>query len=91
MSDTIDKLKARHTVLTARIQKMEAAHKTRERKNETRRKILIGSYYLDQARQHGTYDELVKNMADFLTRKSDRALFGLSPVEIKKTDAIKTF
>ena len=60
---TLETLKKRQEKLKQRIQKMEASEKTRERKRETRRKILIGSYYLDLARKNGQYEELVTYMA----------------------------
>ena len=63
---------------------LESAQKAREKKRETRRKILIGAYYLNQAREQGSYEEIVKIMGGYLNRKSDRALFGLEPVETKQ-------
>jgi hypothetical protein len=47
----LDKLKEQRTKLTARIQAAEARSKTSERKKETQRKIVVGAYYLDQARK----------------------------------------
>lgn len=73
--DKIAKLKKQRDILNARIQKAEALEKSRERKRDTRRKILVGAYYLDQARKNGTLDELGKIMDDYLTRDSDRKLF----------------
>jgi len=67
--------------LNARIQKMEASEKAREKKRDTRRKILIGAYYLDKARDESTMDEVNKIMDGFLTRQSDRELFGLKTEE----------
>lgn len=79
----IEKLKEQREQLNSRIQKLEAAEKHREKKRETRRKILVGAYYLHEARQNHTFDELTKKMDTFLTRKSDRLLFELeiSPSE----------
>jgi len=73
--DKIARLKKQRDILNARIQKAEALEKSRERKRDTRRKILVGAYYLDQARKDGTLDELNKIMDDYLTRDSDRKLF----------------
>ena len=52
----------------------------KERKEDTRRKILVGSYYLDKAKKDGSFDELVKHMDKFLVRDSERKLFGLSSI-----------
>ena len=45
----LEKLKEQREKLNARIQQKESRLKTSERKKETRKKILIGSYYLDDA------------------------------------------
>lgn len=76
--DKIEKLKKQRDALNARIQKVEAMEKSRGRKKETRRKILVGAYYLDKAKENGTMTEIHKIMASYLTRKSDRALFDFS-------------
>ncbi len=81
MGTTLAQLKQRKIKLEKRIQKMTAAEKYRERKQETRRKILVGSYYLDQAKQRGTETALVDILAGYLTRETDRTLFGLPPRE----------
>ena len=77
----VEKLKMQREQLNARIQKMEASEKAREKKRDTRRKILIGAYYLDKARDESTMDEVNKIMDGFLTRQSDRELFGLKTEE----------
>ncbi len=74
-TDALAKLKAQREKLNAKIQKMEALEKERERKKDTRRKILIGAYYLDKAREKNMMGELNKIMLDFLTRESDKSLF----------------
>lgn len=71
----LEKLKAQRDKLNIKIQATEARSKVSERKKETRRKILVGSYYLDQARKNNQLEEIKKIMADYLTRESDRKLF----------------
>lgn len=77
IQDKINKLKQKQDILKARIQLIENREKTRERKLDTRRKILVGSYFLDKFRRDDNYDELVKIMDNFLTREIDRKLFDL--------------
>lgn len=81
----LDKLKQQHEKLRARIQKIESLEKNRESKKDTRRKILVGSYYLDQTNKEGTFDHLKEKMATFLTRDSDRILFDLPLLEAENT------
>lgn len=49
-----------------------------ERKEDIRRKILIGSYYLEKATLDNQLDKLNKLMDNYLTRDSDRKLFKLT-------------
>lgn len=78
--NTLDKLKAQRAKLNARIQAAEARTKTSQRKKETQRKILVGSYYLDQARRNNQMDDIKKIMATYLKRSTDRLLFDLPDV-----------
>ena len=78
--EKIAKLKKQQEVINARIQKMEAMEKHRERKRDTRRKILVGSYYLDKARKGNSIKEIKRIMDKYLKRKSDRVLFDLEPL-----------
>lgn len=82
-SKKLEALKKKQAQIKARIQALEAAEKNRERKRDTRRKILIGAYYLDQARANHEFDNMVKIMDQYLTRESDRVLFDLPPLQEK--------
>ena len=73
----LEKLKLQKQRIEAKIQKTEAMHKSRERKEDTRRKILLGAYFLDKIKNEGTLEAIKKELNDFLKRNSDRALFGL--------------
>lgn len=71
----LDNLKKKQAQIKAQIQSIEAAEKARERKRDTRRKILIGAYTLEQAKKAGSEDTLYQTMAAYLTRETDKALF----------------
>jgi large subunit ribosomal protein L7/L12 len=75
---TLDNLKKKQAQLAARIQALEATEKSRERKRETRRKILVGAYYLDKANEEKKLASLIQMMDGYLKRDSDRVLFGLA-------------
>jgi hypothetical protein len=79
----IEKLKRQKQILAARIQKAESLQKQRDRKADTRRKILLGAYFLDKLRKDGTLESIKPEMNSFLTRDNDRALFGLPALETK--------
>ena len=73
----LDALKKKQAQLKAQIQNLEAAEKSREKKRDTRRKILVGAYYLDKAVKDDRFDEITRLMDGYLTRQSDRELFDL--------------
>jgi len=82
-NDRLQKLKEQKEKLNARIQLMENRKKNEERKKDTRRKILLGSYYLDHAQKNGTIEEIKKIMDSYLTREADRLLFDLPTKDTK--------
>lgn len=73
----LEKLKEQRDKLNARIQQKEARLKTSERKIDTRKKILVGSYFLDNAIKENKLDEIKSSMDKYLKRNSDRSLFDL--------------
>lgn len=77
----LEKLKAKQVKLAAEIQAAEARAKTSQRKQDARRKILIGAYYLEQARQKNSLDDLKKALDGYLKRNTDRKLFELPELE----------
>ncbi len=82
----LETLKKQQDQLKAKIQALEASEFSRERKRETRRKILVGAYYVDKARSENKFDDLVQLMEGYLNRDSDRVLFNLAPSEkLKKS------
>lgn len=76
----LDILKKKKEQLNARIQKLESLQKSRERKRDTRRKILIGAYFIDKATEEDSLDTLFKQLDGYLKRNSDRELFHLEPL-----------
>ena len=73
----LDVLKKKKGQLNVRIQKLESLQKSRERKRDTRRKILSGAYFIDKATEEGNLDSLFQQLDGYLKRSSDRELFGL--------------
>ncbi|HAU0345698.1 TPA: mobilization protein [Legionella pneumophila] len=75
----LDALKKKQEQLRAQIQKLESLEKSRERKRDTRRKILVGSYFIDKANQEGTLFDLYQQIDKYIKRNVDRELFHLEP------------
>ena len=73
-------LDARKAKLNARTQRVRSRLSARERKTDTRRKILVGAMMLKLSDQHPDIKEfMVKHLDDFLEHPRDRALFDQAP------------
>ena len=75
IKDQLKILRDRKEVIAAKMQKLEASAKVVTRKRELQKKILVGTYFLEQASKNGTMDELKTAMLGYLKRISDRKLF----------------
>ncbi len=83
--EKLKKLLAQKAVLDARIEREQNREKAKQRKADTRRKILAGAAVLDEAQHNAKHrTQLNRLLARFLTRDDDRALFGLKPLPQKK-------
>lgn len=71
----LKKLQDRKSAITAKMQKVEASAKLATRKQELQRKILVGTYYLEQAIKNGKMKELRTVMLEHLQKDRDRKLF----------------
>jgi|SaaInlStandDraft_6_1057023.scaffolds.fasta_scaffold578457_1 hypothetical protein len=76
-SQKLTTLKQKQIQIKAQIQLLEAAEKTRDKKRDLRRKILIGTYFLNKAISEDNLDKLYQQMHSHLDKKSDRELFKL--------------
>ena len=77
-TDSLTKLLERKQRLEQQISNAKSRLKKVDRAADTRRKILIGAYFLE-VKYKGKEDELTKMMEGFLVRDNDRALFNLPP------------
>jgi hypothetical protein len=74
----LKKLKLRRDQIEARIKNLEAREKAREKKRDTRRKILIGAFYMEQMeKDEPMKKKILAGLNVFLVRANDRELFGL--------------
>ena len=67
--------------LKAQKQAIEAREKTKqkeqERKDDTRRKILLGSYLIKKMQNEANKEKILAELNEYLTENRDRLLFGL--------------
>ncbi len=65
-------------------QAIEAREKTKqkeqERKDDTRRKILLGSYLIKKMQNEANKEKILAELNEYLTEDRDRQLFGLPDI-----------
>jgi len=87
--DRLEKLRQQREKIAARIRREEAKQRDKERKTDTRRKILAGALVLERAESDPAFKtELYQWLGRFLVRDDDRALFGFDalPSSIDNAD-----
>ncbi len=79
MSKKLDDLLKKREQLNAQIQKESSKHSQQKRKDDTRRKILLGTLMMEMMKK-GELDEkkIMKRLDSFLSRDTDRKLFDFS-------------
>lgn len=88
MTSQLEKLKIKEAQLKARIQMLEAGEKTKERKKDMQRKILLGALVLERLKQGDPAAEALREKLDgYLTRDHERALFSLAPLAQKESQS----
>lgn len=90
MADKIDKIQQQIQALKEQLKKEKSKQATRERKIDTRKKILLGAMLMHWV-EVGEVSEadLLKGLDKFLTRELDRTLFGLSSVSESQVSITK--
>ena len=77
IEDQLEKLKQ----LKARKQAIEARERSKqkeqERKDDTRRKILLGSYLIKKMQNEANKEKILAELNEYLTEERDRKLFDL--------------
>ncbi len=77
-NEKLAKLEEQRARINAEIQRVRAREQQQVRKDETRRKVLIGAMLLGKARSDSDLKaRLVQELDEYLERPHDRALFGL--------------
>jgi large subunit ribosomal protein L7/L12 len=90
----IELAKQKRDALVARLQKLEAKRTLTSKKDDTRRKILVGAFLLEKLEKgkasFSDLNDLNKHLDKFLIRKNDRKLFGLKVKELQKEEELET-
>ncbi len=73
----LKQLKAQKQAVLAREKKKAT---DQQRKEDTRRKILLGSYLLKKMENEANKEKILGELNEYLTEDRDRLLFGLQPI-----------
>jgi hypothetical protein len=74
---------------TRKVQKYEAARKARERKLDTRRKIIAGALALEHIRHDPEFGVVFRELLDtYVIKEPERILFGLEPLPPERVEAM---
>ncbi len=86
MSKRLEQLLKKREELSAQIQKLQAREAIQNRKEDTKRKILLGTLVMEMMfKEKLDRDKLMKQLDGFLTLDLDRELFELPVLEERKT------
>jgi hypothetical protein len=89
-SDKIKKMQEKRDQLNKRIRQQLGRETSRNRKRDTRRKILAGAAVLYEAQNNPAYrNNLYDLLNRFLEKTQDRELFGLPPLPDAPIEAPK--
>lgn len=95
MRDKKDRLLEQKRKIEEEIRRIEARTREKDRKDETRRKILAGAIVLDRAKADAAFsDQLMAWLDGALQREADRALFelkgGTNDAEARAGEAVES-
>ena len=76
IQNQLKKLEEKKNQIQNQISNVKQRLQQEERQKDTRRKILVGAFFLEKYKDK--FPELVKQIDPFLSRPQDRALFGLN-------------
>ena len=76
--EKLKQLKAQKQAIEAR---ERAKQKEQQRKDDTRRKILLGSYLIKKMQNEANKEKILAELNEYLTENRDRQLFDLPDIE----------
>ena len=76
--EKLKQLKAQKQAIEAR---ERSKQKEQERKDDTRRKILLGSYLIKKMQNEANKEKILAELNEYLTEDRDRQLFDLPNIE----------
>jgi hypothetical protein len=73
----IKDLEKQQKEIANKIEELKNKKDKKEKENEDKKKIIIGSYFLNKYTKENKVDELVELLSEYLLKKRERKLFDL--------------
>ena len=87
MTTKLEQLKKKQEQLRLQIQKEQQKETAKKRKEDTRKKILIGAMVLEGMKNSEEYEQkILKNLDQYLTKERDRKLFELEGIHSERKE-----
>lgn len=87
MTTKLEQLKKKQEQLRLQIQKEQQKETAKKRKEDTRKKILIGAMVLEGMKNSEEYEQkILKNLDQYLTKERDRKLFELKATHSERKE-----
>ncbi|MFA2899204.1 hypothetical protein KWF25_18790 [Acinetobacter pittii] len=86
--EKLKQLKAQKQAIEAR---EKSKQKEQERKDDTRRKILLGSYLIKKMQNEANKEKILAELNEYLIENRDRQLFNLPPINEVQEKKYDTF
>jgi Tfp pilus assembly protein PilN len=80
-STVLEALLKKQAAIAERVKRLKSKAEAQKRKDDLRKQVLVGAYFLQQHEIDGTFDKLVNQLDSSLKNPKDRKLFGLMVVE----------
>lgn len=85
---TLEKANRKRAEAAALERQIRQKASAQERKDDTRKKVLVGAMYLEHGKKYPDQQErTMKLLSQYLQKTDDRTLFGLPPVPATETSS----
>jgi len=80
-STVLEVLLKKQAAIAERVKRLKSKAEAQKRKDDLRKQVLVGAYFLQQHEMDGTLDKLVEQLDSSLKNQKDRKLFGLPEIQ----------
>jgi hypothetical protein len=90
LNERVAALRKRRAEIDARLSQLEAREKAKERKRDTRRKVIAGAYALEHCEFDPDFKATLEGLLNsYLEKPGDRELFDLAPLSAEELPKVQ--